>query len=33
VIDPAESKAKELASPPGRALLSAPPEKPKATAP
>jgi uncharacterized protein YjbI with pentapeptide repeats len=33
VIDPAESKAKELTSPPGRALVSPPAENPKATAP
>jgi uncharacterized protein YjbI with pentapeptide repeats len=33
VIDPAESKAKELTSPAGRALVSAPAENPKAPAP
>jgi uncharacterized protein YjbI with pentapeptide repeats len=33
VIDPAESKAKELTSPPGRALLSAPPDNPEAPTP
>jgi hypothetical protein len=33
VIDPAESKAKELTSPAGRALVSAPPENPKAPTP
>jgi hypothetical protein len=31
VIEPAEMKAKELTSPPGDALLSAPAEKPKAS--
>jgi uncharacterized protein YjbI with pentapeptide repeats len=33
VIDPAESKAKELTSPPGRALVSAPADNPKAPTP
>jgi uncharacterized protein YjbI with pentapeptide repeats len=33
VIDPAELKAKELTSPTGRALVSAPPENPKAPTP